>query len=114
MNPGARGRSDDSASLFGQIPLAWRLAPVYARFEVRLGKMLDAKQITGEHLAPYLRNADVQWDRVSTYDLPEMDFDDQDRQTLRLVPGDVLVCEGGEIGRTAIWRGELPECYYQK
>jgi len=29
-------------------------------------------------------------------------------------PGDLLVCEGGEVGRTAIWRGELDECFYQK
>jgi len=102
------------AGLFGGSPRSWQLAPVYARFEVRLGKMLDAKQITGQHLAHYLRNIDVQWDRINTFDLPEMDFDEDDRQVLRLVPGDVLVCEGGEAGRTAIWQGELPECYYQK
>ncbi|CAN5364520.1 hypothetical protein BH23ACI1_BH23ACI1_14210 [soil metagenome] len=33
---------------------------------------------------------------------------------LRLEPGDLMICEGGEPGRAAIWRGELTECYFQK
>lgn len=43
-----------------------------------------------------------------------MDFDEPARQTLRLEQGDLLICEGGEAGRTAIWRNELEECYFQK
>lgn len=43
-----------------------------------------------------------------------MDFDEKDRRALRLREGDLLICEGGEPGRAAIWRGELEECYYQK
>ena len=65
-------------------------------------------------LAPYLRNVDVQWDCVNTDDLPEMDFPPSARPRYRLRTDDLLVCEGGEVGRTAMWRGELPECYYQK
>ncbi len=76
--------------------------------------MLDASRISGEHLRPYLRNVDVQWDRVNVEGLPEMDFDVADRSRYGLRPGDLLVCEGGEVGRTAVWNGELQECYYQK
>jgi restriction endonuclease S subunit len=44
-----------------------------------------------------------------------MDFDKSDRAEFRLKHGDVLVCEGGAgVGQTAIWRDELPECYFQK
>jgi len=98
----------------GELPDHWAIAPLYARYKVQLGKMLDEKRITGNHLAPYLRNVDVQWDRVNSVELPEMDFHPADRMRLLLRPGDLLVCEGGEAGRTALWRGELRECYYQK
>lgn len=76
--------------------------------------MLDEKRVTGNHLRPYLRNTDVQWDSVNVHDLPMMDFDAADRERYLLQKGDLLVCEGGEIGRAAIWSGELSECYYQK
>jgi type I restriction enzyme S subunit len=102
------------ADWLDDVPIHWDVAPVYARYEVALGKMLDAKQQTGLYSAPYLRNVDVQWDHVHTNALPEMDFPLSDRPRYRLRPGDLLVCEGGEIGRTAIWRGELAECFYQK
>lgn len=98
----------------GSIPNHWCLSKLGYRFEVQLGKMLDARQITGKHLKPYLRNIDVQWGRVNVLDLPEMDFDDDDRKRFSLKSGDILVCEGGEIGRSAIWAGELQDCYYQK
>lgn len=105
---------DSGIDFIGYVPVHWDVAPLYARYEVTLGKMLDAKQIIGENLAPYVRNADVQWDCVNTEDLDQMDFDASARLKFRLRPGDLLVCEGGEVGRTAIWRGELDECYYQK
>lgn len=89
-------------------------APLGELAETRLGKMLDAKKQTGEHRRPYLRNANVQWFRFDLGDLLEMDFNEKDRATLALLPGDVLVCEGGQPGRSAIWRGELDECYFQK
>lgn len=97
-----------------QVPHHWKVAPLYARYEVQLGKMLDASRITGNHLAPYLRNVDVQWGYINTADLPVMDFLPSDRVRFGLRVGDLLVCEGGEVGRCAIWNGELEECYYQK
>jgi type I restriction enzyme S subunit len=97
-----------------EVPAHWDVAPVYSRYEVTLGKMLDAKRVTGEHLAPYLRNVDVQWDRVNVENLLEMDFHPEEGGRYGLRPRDLLVCEGGEVGRTAMWRGELKECFYQK
>ena len=98
----------------GKIPVTWNIAPVYARYEVALGKMLDAKRVTGESSGKYLRNVDVQWDAVNIDGLPVMDFPPSDRNRYLLRRGDLLVCEGGEVGRTAIWGGELDECFYQK
>ena len=95
-------------------PMGWPLERFDKICESRLGKMLDAKQQTGAHRRPYLRNANVYWDRLLLEDVLEMDFDEKERNEFRLRPGDVLICEGGEVGRAAIWNDELPECYFQK
>ena len=98
---------------FGSVPAHWSTPPVYARYEVQLGKMLDERQITKRFLAPYLRNTDVQWDGINVYDLPEMDFEMSEQKLYGLRPGDILMCEGGEIGRCAIWDSDR-RCFYQK
>ncbi len=98
----------------GSVPNHWEVAPLTSRYEVKLGKMLDKRQITGQYLVPYLRNVDVQWDRIATSDLPRMDFDPDDRKQFALRRGDLLVCEGGEVGRAAVWQGQLDNCCYQK
>jgi type I restriction enzyme S subunit len=105
---------DSGVEWLGEIPAHWDVAPVYARYEVALGKMLDASRVTGEFSGLYLRNVDVQWDAVNTEDLPAMDFAPWEHGRYLLRPGDLLVCEGGEVGRTAIWRGQIEECFYQK
>jgi len=43
-----------------------------------------------------------------------MDFDERERVLFALMDGDLLICEGGDIGRCAIWRSNLSECYFQK
>lgn len=108
------GYRDSGADWPGQIPAHWDVAPVYSRYDVELGKMLDSKRLTGRSSGKYLRNVDVRWNAVNVDDLPEMDFAPSERKRYRLHPGDLLVCEGGEVGRAAIWNGELEECYYQK
>ena len=82
--------------------------------ESRLGKMLDSKKQTGNHKRKYLRNANLKWDYFDLTDLLEMDFNEKDRETFNLKYGDLLICEGGEVGRAAIWRNEFPECHFQK
>ena len=105
---------DSGFEWLGEVPAHWNIAPVYAHYEVALGKMLDAKRVTGESSGRYLRNVDVQWDDVNVDDLPEMDFPPSERNRYMLRPGDLLVCEGGEVGRTSIWGGDIDECFYQK
>lgn len=99
----------------GEVPRHWSVEKMGRRYTVQLGKMLDAAKQTGEHLAPYLRVADVQWDEIHIEDLPMMDFSPADRRKFELRQGDLIVNEGGSyVGRSAIWKGELNECYYQK
>lgn len=80
----------------------------------QLGRMLSGSRETGRHAKPYLRNRDVQWGHINVSNLPTMDFSGKDAERFRLSEGDVLVCEGGEVGRSAVWRSALAECYYQK
>lgn len=80
----------------------------------RLGKMLDTKQQTGKYEYPYLANFNVQWFRFETNNLNKMDFNETDRLEFELCEGDLLVCEGGEIGRCAVWHNEIQPCYFQK
>ena len=82
--------------------------------ECRLGKMLDKQKQSGDFQLPYLRNVNVQWNRIDIYDLLTMDFHPNEQAKFRLHKGDILICEGGEVGRAAIWNGQLDECYYQK
>jgi type I restriction enzyme S subunit len=105
---------DSGIPWLGLVPTNRTLAPIGSRYSVQLGKMLDSNRITGEHLAPYLRNVDVRWDRINTEELPEMDFPPDDQERYRLRRGDLLVCEGGEGGRCATWESPIPECFYQK
>jgi Restriction endonuclease S subunits len=82
--------------------------------EIQLGKMLSPKSKTGKRPMPYLRNANVQWDRFDLGEVYEMDFDPREEKKFLLRPGDILVCEGGEPGRAAVWTGALDPCLYQK
>lgn len=105
---------DSATEWLGEVPAHWTVCALSYRYSVQLGKMLDEKRITGNHLGPYLRNVDVQWGRINVVELPEMDFRDEDLRRFSLLKGDLLVCEGGEVGRSAIWNGDIEPCFYQK
>lgn len=92
----------------------WPTKKLKNLFSVQLGKMLSPKAKTGNSSFPYLANYNVQWDRIDLEKVQEMDFSEKEREKFALVPGDILVCEGGEVGRSAIWHGEIENCYYQK
>lgn len=97
---------DSGVEWLGEIPANWETPPLYSRYSIELGKMLNESRITGRHLLPYLRNVDVQWDSINFIDLPEMDIPEQEYSRYTVQEGDLLVCEGGEVGRSAIV-GEL-------
>lgn len=108
-------RRSSELDWLGYVPSSWPVAAVSTQFEVQLGRMLNPERAVGPNPAPYVRNANVRWDSIDVTDLAEMDFPPEDRQRYRLEPGDVLINEGGAgMGRTALWRGEVDECYFQK
>ena len=103
--------------LFGDVihnSKSWQMRVFADITSSRLGKMLDAKQQTGKCSYPYLANFNVKWFRFNLENLNVMDFDEDDRIEFELKDGDLLVCEGGEIGRCAVWHNETQPCFFQK
>ena len=96
------------------IPTLWLERILKREFNVVLGKMLQTVQARpGETEEAYLRSANIQWEGVDVSDVKIMWFSPQEKRDLRLQSGDLLVNEGGDMGRCAIWNDELPECYFQ-
>ncbi|EOT0831143.1 restriction endonuclease subunit S [Escherichia coli] len=95
-------------------PQNWKLEKFGDIADCQLGKMLSKKSKTGVFSKKYLRNANVRWRKIDIHDLLEMDFNEKEISKFELRRGDLLVCEGGEIGRCAIWNNQIKDCYYQK
>mgnify|MGYP002619284728 FL=1 len=92
----------------------WELKSFTEIAKSRLGKMLDSKKQTGKEKYPYLANFNVQWFRFNLENLNEMDFSEADRIEFALKDDDLLVCEGGEVGRCAVWHNQIENCFFQK
>jgi type I restriction enzyme S subunit len=89
--------------------------PVYAYFDVQLGKMLNAERASGDNQQPYLRNANVHWYEIDIEDMATMTFEPDERLRYSVQPGDLLVCEGGAgVAEAAVWDGRIRTCFYQK
>jgi type I restriction enzyme S subunit len=97
----------------GPLPEEWEVVRLGEVFEIQQGKALSPRARVGERKRPFLRTANVLWGRVDVSTLDEMHFDEEEEARLALMPGDLLMCEGGDIGRTAIWEGQLPLVLYQ-
>ncbi|MBL9228232.1 restriction endonuclease subunit S, partial [Escherichia coli] len=95
-------------------PKNWELRKLGEIADCQLGKMLSKKSKTGLSPKKYLRNANIRWRKIDVSDLLEMDFNEKELSKFELKQGDLLVCEGGEIGRCAIWDNQIQDCYYQK
>tara|TARA_Y100000310_G_scaffold8407_1_gene8975 strand:+ start:813 stop:2240 length:1428 start_codon:yes stop_codon:yes gene_type:complete len=78
-----------------------------------LGKMLDKNKNKGE-LYPYLGNSNVRWGSFDLDDLAHMKFEKHEHERYGIEYGDLIVCEGGEPGRCAIWEDDLPDMKIQK
>lgn len=98
----------------GDLPLGWAWARFGDIADTQLGKMLSAKSRQGLAPMPYLRNQNVQWHRIDLSDVASMDFTDDERAKYQLQPGDLLICEGGEVGRSARWTQPSIEMCFQK
>jgi type I restriction enzyme S subunit len=95
------------------IPKEWKKKAVGHLFEVQLGKMLNEKAKNGTQY-PYLANFNVRWGNFDFSKTNKMYFSQREKEKYALRDGDLLMCEGGEIGRCAVWHGHDSEIYYQK
>jgi len=95
------------------LPKGWKLNELGDVSDMCLGKMLDKKKNKGNY-QPYLRNISVRWGHFDLSDLEEMRFETHEEERYSLKNGDLIICEGGEPGRCAIWKGIIPNMKIQK
>lgn len=95
----------------------WPVKPLSEIAEVRLGRQRAPKNHHGEFMRPYLRAANVTWGGLDLTDVKTMNFSDGEMDTYKLAPGDILLSEAsgspGEVGKPALWSGEIDECAFQ-
>jgi type I restriction enzyme S subunit len=82
--------------------------------EIKLGKMLDKGKFKGRETRPYLRNVNVRWFHFDLRDVLEMEFEESETDRFTVRNGDLMICEGGEPGRCAVWQGGDQAIFYQK
>ena len=88
-----------------EIPQNWNWCYLEDIATDDLGKTLDKIKNRGEYY-PYLRSVNVRWGGISLDDLKEMRFEDKEINQYSIKKGDLLICEGGEAGRCAVWDKE--------
>jgi type I restriction enzyme S subunit len=97
----------------GPMPSGWDVIRFDDAFSIEQGKQVSSKTRGGSNQRPFLRTKNVLWGRLDLRELDQMHFTEADEARLKLEPGDLLICEGGDVGRTALWQGEVDRCYYQ-
>ncbi len=98
----------------GFLPESWKVVIIDELFNVQQGKQLSSRESREDKIEkPFLRTSNLTWGKVVVKTVSKMFFTPEEFEKLKLQPGDILVCEGGDIGRTALFNGELEECAYQ-
>lgn len=99
------------------VPDTWTWSTVAEIGEVSLGRQRSPKDHAGPQMRRYVRAANITWSGLKLDDVKEMNFDDREFVRFKLTPGDVLLNEGSgsakEVGKPAIWRGEIENCCFQ-
>lgn len=91
----------------------WKHKRIKDLGDLRLGKMLTDKPILGFNQRFYLKSKNIDWLSLKLDSVEKMYFSDSDMKRLRLHKNDLVISEGGEVGKTALWQEELEECYIQ-
>lgn len=93
-----------------QIPTSWEWARLENLGNSNLGKTLDKAKNTGES-HPYLCSINVYWNGISLDTLKQALFEPEELTKYSVERGDLLICEGGDVGRAAVWEESIPMCY---
>jgi type I restriction enzyme, S subunit len=100
-----------------RLPEGWTWCALEDVADVRLGRQRSPKNHSGPNMVPYLRAANVTWAGFDLSDVKEMQFSEDEVNTYKLEPGDILVAEASgsasEVGKPAIWRGEIETVCFQ-
>ena len=99
----------DDSSIF-DLPDSWKWTTLPTIASIDLGKTLDRAKNTGK-LYPYLRSVNVQWGSVDLTDVKEMRFEDSEIEKYTVTKHDLLICEGGDVGRCCVWTDEKDFLY---
>lgn len=93
------------------LPDEWEWCRLSTISEFDLGKTLDRQKNTGNY-RKYLRSVNVLWGNIDLSDVKEMRFEDTELERYSIKKGDLLICEGGDVGRCAVWNKDFV-FYYQ-
>ena len=100
-----------------KLPKKWKAVSIETVGEVILGRQRSPENHNGPHMRPYVRAANITWGGWDLSDVKKMNFDRRDFEKFRLQIGDVLINEGSgsakEVGKPAIWNGEIEDCCFQ-
>ena len=102
-----------SAGASAMVSESWPWRALGELFEIGAGKTMSAAARNGANKTPFLRTSNVLWDEIDLSSVDEMSIPEHELATKLLRPGDLLVCEGGEIGRAAVWNGEVQPMSFQ-
>lgn len=91
----------------------WTWRPLGELFEIGAGKTMSAMARSGADKVPFLRTSNVLWDEVDLTQVDEMAISTAELAEKSLKSGDLLVCEGGDIGRAAVWDGRVARMSFQ-
>ena len=98
----------------GDIPESWTDTIIKRYYEIQLGKMLQPQQSSNEDTEEYyLRSANLAWTGIKLSDVKKMWFKPFEKINYSIQYGDLLVSEGGDVGRSSIWYNNLENCYFQ-
>ena len=84
------------------LPPGWQWCTLSNISHFELGKTLDQGKNTGDYY-PYLRSANIKWDSIDLSDLKEMRFEKEELERYTIIKNDLLICEGGDVGRCCVW-----------
>lgn len=104
---------DSGIEWLGDIPKHWEVRKLKYVAKTVLGKMLCNEDKGNYFKKPYLKSKNIQWLNVDISDVEEMWFSDKELIQYRLKKNDLVLSEGGEVGKTCLWNEELKECYIQ-
>ena len=100
-----------------ELPEGWQKMTISQVADVQLGRQRSPQHHSGEQMRPYLRAANVSWEGIVLDDVKTMNFDDADFEKYRLTRGDLLLNEASgspnEVGKPAIWDGQIEDCCFQ-